>query len=119
VAERRIGAALKELWRVCRGGLMMGSVTSDLTPGVLDRYDLLRGVRRLATWWEWSEDLLNSGFELAIQDTSLLDRLWQKTVAAGGNIGLRCNKSETLLYRFVRKVPEEAVVVKIRASGRR
>ena len=117
VAEERIGSALDELWRVCRNGLIFGSVTSDLTPAVLDRYDLLRGVQRLATWWEWSEDLFNAGFGLAIQDTPMLNRLWEKTMAARCGSGPWYRNPEALRYCFFRKIPEDADVTPIRASG--
>ncbi len=30
-------------------------MTWDVTPALIDRYDLLHGVKKLGTWWEWSE----------------------------------------------------------------
>lgn len=116
ISERRIASAVDEIRRVCRLGFMFGSVTSDLTPSVLDRYDLLRGVRRLATWWAWSEDFYNADFELAIQDVPTLDALWERTIAAGRGPGRWYDEPDALRYCFFRKIPDEAIAAPLRAS---
>lgn len=115
ISEKRIGWALDELRRVCRVGVMFGSVTSDLTPAVLDRHDLLRGVKRLATWWEWSEDFFNADFELAVQDVPTLDALWARTIAAGRGPGRWYDEPDALRYCFFRKIPDEALATPITA----
>ncbi len=74
---------MKELHRVARKGVYFGSVTSDLTSEVCDRYDLLRGVTKLATWWEWSEIFFNADFDLTLERRDVLDKLWQRTLKAG------------------------------------
>jgi monoamine oxidase len=117
VSERRISWALDEMRRVCRLGVMFGSVTSDLTPAVLDRHDLLRGVKRLGTWWEWSEDFYNADFELAIQDNSTLDALWERTVAAGRGPGNWYDEPEALRYSFFRKIAEEPEAASLKAAA--
>ena len=55
VAEKQVPRAVRELNRVVKSGVIFGSVTSDMAPVLIDRYDLLRGVKKLGTWWEWSE----------------------------------------------------------------
>lgn len=117
VAEKRVAWALEEMHRVCRAGVMFGSVTSDLTPAVLDRHDLLRGVKRLATWWEWSEDFYNADFELAIQDNPTLDALWERTVAAGRGPGKWYDEPDALRYCFFRKIPDEVAAVPLKAAA--
>ena len=46
VAEKQVPRAIRELNRVMKTGLVFGSVTSDMAPALIDRYDLLRGRRR-------------------------------------------------------------------------
>ena len=58
--------AVRELNRVMKTGLVFGSVTSDMAPALIDRYDLLRGVKKLGTWWEWSELFFGNGFDLSM-----------------------------------------------------
>ena len=62
VAEKRVVKAIRELNRVVKTGLLFGSVTSDMPAALIDRYDLLRGVKKLGTWWEWSELFFGNGF---------------------------------------------------------
>ena len=61
VAEKQVARAIRELNRVVKTGVVFGSVTSDMAPAVIDRYDLLRGVKKLGTWWEWSELFFGNG----------------------------------------------------------
>ena len=58
--------AIGELNRVIRKGLIFGSITSDLPAALIDRYNLLRGVKKLGTWWEWSELFFANGFDLSM-----------------------------------------------------
>src|SRR5258708_2116150 len=66
VAEKQALRAVRELNRVVKTGLVFGSVTSDMAPALIDRYDLLRGVKKLGTWWEWSELFFGNGFDLSM-----------------------------------------------------
>ena len=66
VAEKQVPRAVRELNRVMKTGLVFGSVTSDMAPALIDRYDLLRGVKKLGTWWEWSELFFGNGFDLSL-----------------------------------------------------
>ena len=62
-------------------GLVFGSVTSDMAPALIDRYDLLRGVKKLGTWWEWSELFFGNGFDLSMHRRDCTD------AAVGGDAG--------------------------------
>jgi monoamine oxidase/SAM-dependent methyltransferase len=117
VSERRLGSAMDELWRVGRNGLMIGSVTNDPPSEVLDRYDLLRGVKRLASTWEWSEDLINAGFDYAVQEAASLKALWTRTVAAGRGPGRWYENEEALRYCFLRKVAEETAFASLKTGA--
>ncbi|AMJ60351.1 FAD-dependent oxidoreductase [Bosea sp. PAMC 26642] len=100
LSPRRVKAAISELHRVCRRGVYFGSVTSDLTSQVCDRYDLLRGVKKLATWWEWSELFFDEDFDVALEQRDRLDAAWQRTLAAGKGPGQWYEDAESLRYCF-------------------
>jgi len=104
VAERRVPAAVRELHRVVGTGLVFGSVTSDFDPKLIDRYDLLRGVKKLGTWWEWSEIFFNNGFDLAMSRNECLDEVWAATVAAGKGPGNWYADADSLRYSFFDKI---------------
>ena len=108
VAEKRVARAIRELNRVVRTGLMFGSVTSDMEPALIDRYDLLRGVKKLGTWWEWSEIFFNNGFDLAMHRRDCTDELWAATVAANkGGPDQWYADSDSLRYSFFDKVEDD------------
>src|SRR5712672_3200718 len=46
VAEKQVPRAIRELNRVMKTGLVFGSETSDMAPALIDRYALLRGVKK-------------------------------------------------------------------------
>ena len=81
VAEKQVPRAIRELNRVMKTGLVFGSVTSDMAPALIDRYDLLRGVKKLGTWWEWSELFFGNGFDLSMHRRDMHGR------ALGGDAG--------------------------------
>ena len=81
VAEKQVPRAIRELNRVMKTGLVFGSVTSDMAPALIDRYDLLRGVKKLGTWWEWSELFFGNGFDLSMHRRDCHGR------ALGGDAG--------------------------------
>ncbi len=104
VAERRVPGAVRELHRVVETGLIFGSVTSDFDPKLIDRYDLLRGVKKLGTWWEWSEIFFNNGFDLAMSRNDCLDEAWAATIAADKGPGNWYADADSLRYSFFDKV---------------
>jgi monoamine oxidase/SAM-dependent methyltransferase len=103
VTPRRINKAVSELHRVTRTGVYFGSVTSDQNSDVCDRYDLLRGVKKLATWWEWSEVFFEKDFELSFEDDMLLDKVWELTLKARKGPGEWYDDAESLRYCFFTK----------------
>ena len=82
---------------------MFGSVTSDMSPALIDRYDLLRGVKKLATWWEWSELFFGNGFDLSAHRRQVMDELWAATLAAGKGPGQWYVDRDALRYSFFDK----------------
>ena len=90
-----------------RTGLVFGSVTSDMDPGVIDRYDLLRGVKKLGTWWEWSELFFNNGFDLSMHRNDCSDELWEATLKAGKGPGQWYGDADSLRYSFFDKVDDD------------
>jgi len=74
--EDQLGAALRELHRVTRRGVIFGSITSDMNPRLFSR-DLLMGIESLMPLWEWGELFLANGFAIAAGDEKTLVRLWR------------------------------------------
>ncbi|WP_027583247.1 FAD-dependent oxidoreductase [Bradyrhizobium sp. Ai1a-2] len=104
---KQVVRAAREMHRVVRTGLVFGSVTSDLAPGLIDRYDLLRGVKKLATWWEWSELFFGNGFDLAAHRHDCTEALWTAARAANKGPGHWYGDSDALRYSFFDKVEDE------------
>jgi protoporphyrinogen oxidase/SAM-dependent methyltransferase len=104
VTERQVKRAVRELHRVVKTGLVFGSVTSDLETGLIDRYDLLRGVKKLGTWWEWSEIFFNNGFDLSMNRNDCMDAVWDATLAAGKGPENWYADPESLRYSFFDKI---------------
>jgi protoporphyrinogen oxidase/SAM-dependent methyltransferase len=104
VAEKRVPRAVRELNRVVKTGVLFGSVTSDIATALIDRYDLLRGVKKLGTCWEWSELFFNNGFDLSMHRRECTDELWAATLAAGKGPGRWYTVSDNLRYSFFDKL---------------
>jgi SAM-dependent methyltransferase len=107
VGEKQVARAIRELNRVVKTGLVFGSVTSDMAPALIDRYDLLRGVKKLGTWWEWSELFFNNGFDLSMHRHDCTDALWEATLAANKGPGQWYADSDSLRYSFFDKVADD------------
>jgi protoporphyrinogen oxidase/SAM-dependent methyltransferase len=106
VVGKQATRAVRELNRVVRSGLIFGSVTSDMAPGLIDRYDLLRGVKKLGTWWEWSELFFGNGFDLSMHRHDCTDALWTATLAANKGPGHWYADADSLRYSFFDKVDD-------------
>jgi SAM-dependent methyltransferase len=104
VAEKQVPRAVRELNRVVKSGLIFGSVTSDMAPALIDRYDLLRGVKKLGTWWEWSELFFSNGFDLSMHRRDCTDALWAATLAANKGPGQWYADADSLRYSFFDKI---------------
>ena len=104
VSMKQVVRAIRELNRVSATGLVFGSVTSDMAPALIDRYDLLRAVKKLGTWWEWSELFFSNGFDLSMHRNDCTDALWAATLAANKGPGQWYADSDSLRYSFFDKV---------------
>ncbi|UPK32516.1 FAD-dependent oxidoreductase [Bradyrhizobium sp. 186] len=107
VSPKQVVRAIKELNRVVKTGLVFGSITSDMAPALIDRYDLLRGVKKLGTWWEWSELFFGNGFDLSMHRNDCTDALWEATLAADKGPGRWYADADSLRYSFFDKVEDE------------
>jgi hypothetical protein len=74
---------------------------------VIDRYDLLRGVKKLGTWWEWSELFFSNGFDLSMHRRDTTDAVWEATLAAGKGPGDWYADADSLRYSFFDKVNDD------------
>jgi SAM-dependent methyltransferase len=83
--RNRASAAVKELRRVARRGVILGSITTDLTIDVLEHYDLVAGVATLASRWDWSDLMFANGFDHALVDPARLARAWKRVEEARAN----------------------------------
>ncbi|MFS8043879.1 FAD-dependent oxidoreductase [Xanthobacter sp. AM33] len=72
-----------EIRRVAARGFILGSVTSDLQIEVIERYQLLAGIKTLTSRWGWSDLLQSLGFRFAFSDPARLDKAWRLSVGAG------------------------------------
>jgi hypothetical protein len=53
--ENSIDDAIRELFRICRIGVVCGSIATDMTREIIDAEDLFYGVETFASMWEWGE----------------------------------------------------------------
>ena len=104
VGDKQVTRAVNELNRVVKTGLIFGSVTSDMAPALIDRYDLLRGVKKLGTWWEWSELFFSNGFDLAMNRKDKTDEVWAATLKANKGPGHWFADADSLRYSFFDKI---------------
>ncbi|AHY49741.1 FAD-dependent oxidoreductase [Bradyrhizobium japonicum] len=107
ISPKQVVRAIRELNRVVKTGLVFGSITSDMASVVIDRYDLLRGVKKLGTWWEWSELFFGNGFDLSMHRKDCTDALWEATLAANKGPGQWYADADSLRYSFFDKVEDE------------
>ncbi len=96
--RNQITDAAKELRRVVRRGVVLGSVTTDLPIELIERYGLLEGAQMLRSRWDWSEILYDAGFVHALQEVSTLDAAWKIVEAAGAGQCEWYGNAEGLLY---------------------
>jgi SAM-dependent methyltransferase len=75
--EEKMGQAIKELFRVCRIGVVLHGVTTDMTEEVIADYELFAGLETFWTYSEWSDAMLSAGFQLAVTDPAVLDEVWR------------------------------------------
>lgn len=104
--ESRLDRAISELHRVTRHGIIFNSVTSEIALQMLNKYDLTKGAKSLMTLWEWSEMFFDWDLELALEDQELLNKAWEKTLAAGFGPEKWFEDAESLRYSFYTKAED-------------
>jgi SAM-dependent methyltransferase len=77
LGEDKIGQALREMFRVCRVGVVLQGVTTDMTEEVIENYELFRGLQTFWTFSEWADAMVGVGFQPAVSDSGLLDEVWR------------------------------------------
>jgi len=109
-APDKAKAVIAELHRVTKHGVLLGSVTTDLTIEVIERFNLLEDVRVLCSRWDWSEKFYAVGFVHALYErrlqpserrgrgSSRLGEAWEKARAPGGEPSQWYEDAESLLY---------------------
>jgi SAM-dependent methyltransferase len=107
LSDRQAAKAIGELNRVIRKGLIFASITSDLPAALIDKYNLLRGVKKLGTWWEWSELFFSNGFDLSMNRRDVTAALWEATLAANKGPGQWYADAESLRYSFFDKTSDD------------
>jgi hypothetical protein len=75
-------------------------VTTDLSIDLIERHNLLEGVRMLGSRWDWSEKLYAAGFVHALMDPSRLEDVWKRAVAWGAGPGHWYEDAEAILFCF-------------------
>jgi hypothetical protein len=100
----RCRAAIEELHRVAKKGVILGSVTSDLSWEALITAEMERGVKTFATLWQWSDWFFNVGFEHAIDTEETLRKIYDKATAANLGKGRWFEDPESLQFIFFRKL---------------
>jgi ubiquinone/menaquinone biosynthesis C-methylase UbiE len=101
--EEKIGQALKEMFRVCRVGLVFQGVTTDMTEEVIDDYGLFKGLVTFRTYSEWSDAIVRNGFQLAVSSPALLDELWRIEQETDEDDWNWYPNKESMRYSFFRK----------------
>jgi SAM-dependent methyltransferase len=102
LAPQQSARAIAEIARVCRHGMLLGAVTTDLPIDIIERHDLLSCVQTLASRWDWSEKLYAAGFYHALMDHRL-DDVWKRAVEAGAGAGHWYEDAESMLYCFYQR----------------
>lgn len=93
-----IKSTIAELYRVAKQGVILGSVTTDLTIEILERFNLLEDVEVLCSRWDWAEKFYTAGFVHALFDSSRLGDAWEKVSASGVGPDRWYSDSESLMY---------------------
>ena len=97
--EDRIDPAIKEMFRVCRSGLLYQGTTTDMTEEVIAHYQMFAGLRTFWTFKEWADAFVRNGFKLTVDDPVSLDRVWRVEQETYGDFEWYPNK-ESLRYSF-------------------
>jgi monoamine oxidase/SAM-dependent methyltransferase len=97
-APHDVENAIAELHRVTKHGVLLGSVTTDLTIELIERFKLLEDVQVLCSRWDWAEKFYAAAFVHALFDPSRLGAAWERAEALGVGPSWWYEDSESLLY---------------------
>ena len=106
--EESIDDAIRELFRICRIGVICGSIATDMTRELIESEDLLYGLQTFASMPEWGEYYTRNGFRLAIKDPSVLRRAWRIEQQANEGMTPWYPDAETMRYCFFSKPSVQA-----------
>ncbi len=101
--EDSIDDAIRELFRICRIGVVCGSIATDMTREIIESEDLFYGVGTFASMPEWGECYTRNGFQLAIQDPDVLQRVWKIEKKSNEGAAPWYPDAETMRYCFFSK----------------
>jgi ubiquinone/menaquinone biosynthesis C-methylase UbiE len=101
--EEMIGQAISELFRVCRVGVVLQGVTTDMTEEVIEDYELFKGLQTFWTCPEWSDAMMRGGFNLAVSNQVLLDEVWRVEQETDEDDWDWYPNKETMQYQFFSK----------------
>jgi SAM-dependent methyltransferase len=101
--EDKIGEAIKEMFRVCRTGIVLHGVTTDMTEEVIEDYELFAGLQTFWTFSEWSDAMVGGGFQVAVSDPAMLDEVWRIEQEADVDDWDWYPDKETMRYSFFSK----------------
>jgi SAM-dependent methyltransferase len=105
--EQIVAQAIKELFRVCRVGVVLQGVATDMTEEVIEDYELFKGLQTFWTCPEWSDAMLGAGFRLAVSDPVMLDEVWRIEQETDEDDWNWYPDKETMRYHFFSKPRSE------------
>ncbi|MEP6780603.1 MAG: FAD-dependent oxidoreductase [Gemmatimonadaceae bacterium] len=103
--ETDLDAAVRELWRVTRHGVLFGSITTDMTDEVIAEYDLLDDLRTHKTLREWSAVFLRNGFVPAIITDEQLNHIWKIETEANEGGPAWYRNAQSFAHCFYTRAP--------------
>jgi SAM-dependent methyltransferase len=101
--EDKIDQAVKELFRICRVGIVFQGTTTDMTEEVIEDYELFAGLQTFWTFSEWSDAFVRNGFQLAVCNSVLLDEIWRIEQEADPDDWNWYPDKESMRYSFFSK----------------
>ena len=105
-AANDVEKAIAELRRVTMRGVILGSVTTDLSIDVIERFNLLEDTSLLCSRWDWSEKFYAAGFAHALFNPERLGEAWEGAETSGASLGQWYEDPESLLYCVYEPAPE-------------
>ena len=101
-----VDKAIAELRRVTKRGVILGSVTTDLSIDVIERFNLLEDTSVLCSRWDWSEKFYAAGFAHALFNPERLGDAWERAETSGASPTQWYEDAESLLYCVYEPAPQ-------------